>query len=128
MYCSASNIIYGTTELCLPFLFDILKNQVNKMVVQYENTYWWIQHSYFYWKVEKQSYICDISFWPQIYHITNMSQLCMWIAFLRWDLNIANPKHAFCTPGRCWSRTQSQSSRWQSLTAGRRWGLVDNIH
>ena len=95
MYCSASNIIYGTTELCLPFLFDILKNQVNKMVVQYENTYWWIQHSYFYWKVEKQSYICDISFWPQIYHITNMSQLCMWIAFLRWDLNIAHPKHAF---------------------------------
>ena len=95
MYCSASNIIYGTTELCLPFLFDILKNQVNKMVVQYENTYWWIQHSYFYWKVEKQSYICDISFWPQIYHITNMSQLCMWIAFLRWDLNIANHKRVF---------------------------------
>ena len=37
MYCSASNIIYGTTELCLPFLFDLLKNQVNKMVFQYEN-------------------------------------------------------------------------------------------
>ena len=49
-----------------------------------------LQHSYFYWKVEKQSYICDISFWPQIYHITNMSQLCMWIAFLRWDLNMTD--------------------------------------
>ena len=28
-------------------------------------------------------HMCDLSFWPQNYHITNMSQLAMWIAFLR---------------------------------------------
>ena len=27
--------------------------------------------------------MCALSFWPQNYHITNMSQLAMWIAFLR---------------------------------------------
>ena len=66
-----------------------------------------LQHSYFYWKVEKQSYICDISFWPQIYHITNMSQLCMWIAFLRWDLIMTDWMECYKTysiflaPGQC---------------------------
>ena len=54
-----SNIVYGGTELSLPFLLEIASAQ------------------------DQVDFLCEVSFWPQIYHITNMSQLCMWIAFLR---------------------------------------------
>ena len=54
-----SNIVYGGSELSLPFLFGLLPSKVD------------------------QEWLCDFSFWPGAYHITNMSQLCMWIAFLR---------------------------------------------
>jgi len=55
-----SNIIYGTTEFCLPYLFYLFQNNE-----------------------EKREYLCELSFYPQIIHVTNMSQLCMWVVFLR---------------------------------------------
>ena len=54
-----SNVVYGGSELSLPFLFDQSPSKAD------------------------QDWLCEFSFWPGQYHITNMSQLCMWIAFLR---------------------------------------------
>ena len=38
--------------------------------------------------------MCDLSFWPQNYHITNMSQLAMWIAFLRFRTVLLRGYHS----------------------------------
>ena len=37
-----------------------------------------------YFQEEKREYLCELSFYPQIIHVTNMSQLCMWVVFLRY--------------------------------------------
>ena len=85
-----SNIVYGGTELSLPFLLEIASAQ------------------------DQVDFLCEVSFWPQIYHITNMSQLCMWIAFLRWNcmLQLLQSLVQINVDQEGWVHSSHVQSRW----------------